>query len=457
MQIKSSKQTNKMVQVKVNFSKVSPFASSQEIEGLSQTAKKCNQTLHNGSGKGNDFLGWVTLPYEISREQIADINNAAAVISKDVDTVVVIGIGGSYLGAKAVIDGLSNSFAPYMKGKHPHIIFAGQNIGEDYHAELLEYIKTRSVACVVISKSGTTTEPAIAFRLIKQHIEERYGKEEATRRIVAITDESKGALRQLANAEGYKTFVIPDNVGGRFSVLTPVGLLPIAIAGFDIAQLVDGAKQMAEQCKPEVSFEQNPAEQYAAARNVLYSKGKKVEMLVNFAPKLHYFGEWWKQLFGESEGKENKGIFPAAADFSTDLHSMGQYIQEGERILFETFLAVEKVNHTLLVPSDKDNRDKLNFLADKNINYVNKMAELGTIIAHQDGGVPAIRVNIEKLDEANLGGLIYFFEKACGISGYVLNVNPFDQPGVEAYKANMFALLDKPGFEEEGKRLRARL
>lgn len=344
-----------------------------------------------------------------------------------------------------------------MKGKHPHIIFAGQNIGEDYHAELLEYIKTRSVACVVISKSGTTTEPAIAFRLIKQHIEERYGKEEAKRRIVAITDESKGALRQLANAEGYKTFVIPDNVGGRFSVLTPVGLLPIAIAGFDIAQLVDGAKQMAEQCKPEVSFEQNPAEQYAAARNILYSKGKKVEMLVNFAPKLHYFGEWWKQLFGESEGKENKGIFPAAADFSTDLHSMGQYIQEGERILFETFLAVEKVNHTLLVPSDKDNRDKLNFLADKNIDSVNKMAELGTIIAHQDGGVPAIRVNIEKLDEANLGGLIYFFEKACGISGYVLNVNPFDQPGVEAYKANMFALLDKPGFEEEGKRLRARL
>lgn len=446
-----------MVKVNLDLSKLASFASKQEIEGLSLKAKESNKALHNGTKQGSDFLGWVNLPYEITKEQIADLNQSAATLSKDVDTVVVIGIGGSYLGAKAVIDALSNSFAQYTQGKHPHIIFAGHNIGEDYHAELLEYIKTRSVSCIVISKSGTTTEPAIAFRLIKQHIEDKYGKEEARRRIVAITDESKGALRQLANTEGYKTFVIPDSVGGRYSVLTPVGLLPIAVAGFDIAQLVEGAKQMAEQCKPEVAFEQNQAEQYAAARNVLYAKGKKIEMLVNFNPKLHFFAEWWKQLFGESEGKENKGIYPAAADFSTDLHSMGQYIQEGERILFETFVSVGKTNETLLVPSDKENLDKLNFLAGKHIDEVNKMAELGTILAHMDGGVPAIHLKIDKIDELNLGGLIYFFEKACGISGYVLDVNPFNQPGVEAYKSNMFALLDKPGFEEESKKIKERL
>ncbi len=446
-----------MVKVNVDLSKTAPFATTQEIEGLSQLAKKSNEALHEGTGKGNDFLGWVNLPFEITNEQITDINQTAATLSKDVDVVVVIGIGGSYLGAKSVIDSLSNSFSPYIKGTHPHIVYAGQNIGEDYHAELLDYLKTQSVGCIVISKSGTTTEPALAFRLIKQHIEEKYGKAEAKRRIVAITDESKGALRQLANIEGYKTFVIPDNIGGRFSVLTPVGLLPIAVAGFDIAKLAEGAKQMAEQCKPAVAFAQNPAEQYASVRNVLYSKGKKIEMLVNFNPKLHFMAEWWKQLYGESEGKENKGLFPASADFSTDLHSMGQYIQEGERILFETFLAIEKVNRDLRVPADKENLDKLNFLADKHIDDVNKMAELGTIIAHIDGGVPAIRLNIEKIDELNLGGLIYFFEKACGISGYMLDVNPFDQPGVEAYKANMFALLEKPGFEEEGKKTRARL
>jgi len=446
-----------MVKVKVNLSKVAPFATAQEVEGLSQLAKQSNKQLHDGTSKGSDFLGWVTLPYEITSEQIADIKSTASSISSNVDVVVVIGIGGSYLGAKSVIEALSNSFAPYIQGKHPHVIFAGQNIGEDYHAELLDYIKTKSAACVVISKSGTTTEPAIAFRLIKNHIEEKYGKDEAKRRIVAITDESKGALRQLANAEGYKTFVIPDNVGGRYSVLTPVGLLPIAVAGFDIAKLVEGARLMAEQCKPEIAFAQNPAEQYATIRNVLYKKGKKIEMLVNFNSKLHFMSEWWKQLYGESEGKENKGIFPAAADFSTDLHSMGQYIQEGERILFETFLGIENVSRDLRVPMDKENLDMLNFLADKHIDDVNKMAELGTILAHIDGGVPAIRLGIEKVDETNLGSLIYFFEKACGISGYMLGVNPFNQPGVEAYKANMFALLDKPGFEEEGKKLRARL
>ena len=446
-----------MVKVNVDLSKTAPFVAAPEIEGLSHLAKESNKALHNGTGKGNDFLGWVNLPFEITNEHILDIKQAAATLSKDVDVVVVIGIGGSYLGAKAVIDALSNSFSQYSKGAHPHIVYAGQNIGEEYHAELLDFIKTQSVSCIVISKSGTTTEPAIAFRLIKQHIEEKYGKEEAKRRIVAITDESKGALRQLADTEGYKTFVIPDNVGGRYSVLTPVGLLPIAVAGFDIAKLVEGARLMAEQCKPEIAFAQNPAEQYATIRNVLYKKGKKIEMLVNFNSKLHFMSEWWKQLYGESEGKENKGIFPAAADFSTDLHSMGQYIQEGERILFETFLGIENVSRDLRVPMDKENLDMLNFLADKHIDDVNKMAELGTILAHIDGGVPAIRLGIEKVDETNLGSLIYFFEKACGISGYMLGVNPFNQPGVEAYKANMFALLDKPGFEEEGKKLRARL
>jgi len=446
-----------MVKVNVDLSKTAPFVAAPEIEGLSHLAKESNKALHNGTGKGNDFLGWVNLPFEITNEHILDIKQAAATLSKDVDVVVVIGIGGSYLGAKAVIDALSNSFSQYTKGAHPHIVYAGQNIGEEYHAELLDFIKTQSVSCIVISKSGTTTEPAIAFRLIKQHIEEKYGKEEAKRRIVAITDESKGALRQLADTEGYKTFVIPDNVGGRYSVLTPVGLLPIAVAGFDIAKLVEGARLMAEQCKPEIAFAQNPAEQYATIRNVLYKKGKEIEMLVNFNSKLHFMSEWWKQLYGESEGKENKGIFPAAADFSTDLHSMGQYIQEGERILFETFLGIENVSRDLRVPMDKENLDMLNFLADKHIDDVNKMAELGTILAHIDGGVPAIRLGIEKVDETNLGSLIYFFEKACGISGYMLGVNPFNQPGVEAYKANMFALLDKPGFEEEGKKLRARL
>ncbi len=446
-----------MVKVNVDLSKTAPFVAAPEIEGLSHLAKESNKALHNGTGKGNDFLGWVNLPFEITNEHILDIKQAAATLSKDVDVVVVIGIGGSYLGAKAVIDALSNSFSQYTKGAHPHIVYAGQNIGEEYHAELLDFIKTQSVSCIVISKSGTTTEPAIAFRLIKQHIEEKYGKEEAKRRIVAITDESKGALRQLADTEGYKTFVIPDNVGGRYSVLTPVGLLPIAVAGFDIAKLVEGARLMAEQCKPEIAFAHNPAEQYATIRNVLYKKGKKIEMLVNFNSKLHFMSEWWKQLYGESEGKENKGIFPAAADFSTDLHSMGQYIQEGERILFETFLGIENVSRDLRVPMDKENLDMLNFLADKHIDDVNKMAELGTILAHIDGGVPAIRLGIEKVDETNLGSLIYFFEKACGISGYMLGVNPFNQPGVEAYKANMFALLDKPGFEEEGKKLRARL
>ena len=445
-----------MVKIKVNLGKTESFVSHAEVESLSQLSKKSNQALHDGTGKGSDFIGWVNLPFEITKEQIEDINATSQNLSKNIDVVVVIGIGGSYLGAKAVIEALSNSFELKVKN-HPQVVFAGQNIGEDYHYELLEYLKDKSVATIVISKSGTTTEPAIAFRLIKKMIEDKYGKKDAKHRIVAITDESKGALRQLADTEGYKTFVIPDNVGGRFSVLTPVGLLPIAVAGFDISKLIQGAQEMAKQCEPTAPFNQNPAEQYAAIRNALYSKGKKIEMLVNFNSKLHFFGEWWKQLFGESEGKEHKGIFPAAADFSTDLHSMGQYIQEGERILFETFIGVEKMKYTLHVPIDADNLDNLNFLGKKNIDSVNKMAELGTILAHVDGGIPVIGIEIEKLDELNLGSLIFFFEKSCGISGYMLGVNPFDQPGVEAYKANMFALLDKPGFEEEGKKLREKL
>jgi glucose-6-phosphate isomerase len=370
----------------------------------------------------------------------------------------VIGIGGSYLGSKAVIDALSDSFSQ-IKGSFevPNIVFAGQNISEDYLYELRDLLEYKEWACVVISKSGTTTEPAVAFRLLKQDLEERYGVEEARKRIIAITDAEKGALHTLAKAEGYKMYVIPDDIGGRYSVLTPVGLLPIAMAGLNIRELVQGAKDMEKLCNAEVSFENNPAARYAAVRNLLYKKGKKVEILVNYNPKLHYFAEWWKQLYGESEGKDEKGIFPASVDFSSDLHSMGQYIQQGERILFETVLSISNVNYEVRVPEDKDNLDKLNFLAGKRVDEVNKMAELGTMIAHVDGGVPNMRIKVPQLNEYYLGQLIYFFEKACGISGYALGVNPFDQPGVEAYKKNMFALLEKPGYEKETEEIKKRL
>jgi glucose-6-phosphate isomerase len=370
----------------------------------------------------------------------------------------VIGIGGSYLGSKAVIDALSDSFSQ-IKGSFevPNIVFAGQNISEDYFYELRDLLEYKEWACVVISKSGTTTEPAVAFRLLKQDLEERYGVEEARKRIIAITDAEKGALHTLAKAEGYKMYVIPDDIGGRYSVLTPVGLLPIAMAGFNIRELVQGAKDMEKLCSAEVPFENNPAARYAAVRNLLYKKGKKVEILVNYNPKLHYFAEWWKQLYGESEGKDQKGIFPASVDFSSDLHSMGQYIQEGERILFETVLSITNVNYEIRVPEDKENLDKLNFLAGKRVDEVNKMAELGTMIAHVAGGVPNMRIKVPQLNEYYLGQLIYFFEKACGISGYALGVNPFDQPGVEAYKKNMFALLEKPGYEKETEEIKKRL
>lgn len=448
-----------MTNISLNLGKVYDFVSSDEIVAYKKAAEQQNIALHEKTGKGNDFLGWVELPSSISEATLDEAEKVALKLqSKHLEVFVVIGIGGSYLGSKAVIDALSDSFSQ-IKGSFeaPIVLFAGQNISEDYLFELRDLLDSKEWACAIISKSGTTTEPALAFRLLKQDLEEKYGVEEARKRIIAITDAERGALHGLAVEEGYKTFVIPDDIGGRYSVLTPVGLIAIAIAGFDIRELVKGAKSMEIACGVDVPFEENIAAQYAAARNALYKTGKKVEIMVNFNPKLHFFAEWWKQLYGESEGKESKGIFPASVDFSSDLHSMGQYIQEGERILFETVLSVENVNNEVLVPEDKADLDKLNFLSGKRVDYVNKMAELGTSIAHVDGGVPNIRISIPQLNEYYLGQLIYFFEIACGISGYLLDVNPFDQPGVEAYKKNMFALLEKPGFEKETAAIKARL
>ena len=448
-----------MTNISLHLEKIYDFVSNDEIVAYKKVAEQQNVALHEKTGKGNDFLGWVDLPSSISEATLDEVEKVALKLqSKHLEVFVVIGIGGSYLGSKAVIDALSDSFS-HIKGsfESPIVLFAGQNISEDYLFELRELLDSKEWACAIISKSGTTTEPALAFRLLKQDLEDRYGVEEARKRIVAITDAERGALRTLANEEGYKTFVIPDDIGGRYSVLTPVGLIAIGIAGFNIRELVKGAKSMELACGTDIPFEENIAAQYAAARNALYKKGKKVEIMVNYNPKLHFFAEWWKQLYGESEGKESKGIFPASVDFSSDLHSMGQYIQEGERILFETVLSVENVNYEILVPDDKADLDKLNFLAGKRVDYINKMAELGTSIAHVDGGVPNIRINIPQLNEYYLGQLIYFFEIACGISGYILDVNPFDQPGVEAYKKNMFALLEKPGFEKETAAIKARL
>ena len=446
-----------MNNLKLNLEGVYPFVSKEKVYAFKAKVEESQRLLHSKTGKGNDFLGWLHLPSSITTEHLGSIKKTAEALSKNTEVVVVIGIGGSYLGAKAVIDALSHSFSQlFNDGKHPHVVFAGQNIGEDYHYELLELLEKKSSSAIVISKSGTTTEPALAFRLIKSHLEAKNGKATAKNRIVAITDESKGALRTLATQEGYTTYVIPDDVGGRYSVLTPVGLLPIAVAGLDIAELVRGAQDM-EKFLMDAPFEQNPAMLYAAVRNALYAEGKHMEILANFDPKLHFMTEWWKQLYGESEGKENKGIFTAGVDFTTDLHSMGQYIQEGERFFFETVVSVVKGKHKLQIPTDSANLDQLNFLASKSITEINKMAELGTKIAHIDGGVPNINIEIPELSEYNLCAMIYFFEKACALSGYTLGVNPFDQPGVEAYKKNMFALLNKPGFEKEGDMLRKRL
>lgn len=433
--------------------------SKEKIAEYKEKAIRCISALHEGTGKGSDFLGWLHLPSSIDEAQFAEIENTAKLFQKSCEVVVVIGIGGSYLGAKAVIDALSNSLDWLQKvRKSPIIVYAGHNISEDYLFELQEFLKDKKFGIISISKSGTTTEPALAFRLLKTQLEEQQGKAEAKKLIVAITDRSKGALRKLAEQEGYKTFVIEDNIGGRYSVLTPVGLLPIATAGFDIRQLVAGATFMESLCGMDTPFEKNPAAQYAVVRNELYQqKGKKIEILVNFHPKLHYVSEWWKQLYGESEGKDHKGIFPAAVDFTTDLHSMGQWIQEGERSIFETVISIKEPNHLKTVPFDPENLDGLNYLSGKRVDEVNKMAELGTMIAHVDGGVPNLKVEMPKLNEYYLGELLYFFEKACGISGYLLGVNPFDQPGVEAYKKNMFALLEKPGYEQETKAIKEKL
>ncbi len=430
-----------------------------ELKELVSLAREAHQELQNGTCPGNDFLGWMHLPSGTPQELINDIKATAQTLRANCDTIVVAGIGGSYLGARAVIEALGNSFEWLTnEGQNPVILFAGNNISEDYLYEMSQYLKTRKFGIINISKSGTTTETALAFRLLRRQCEEQRGVEEARKVIVAITDAKRGAARMMATQEGYKTFVIPDNVGGRFSVLTPVGLLPIACAGYDIEALMQGAVAMEKQCGCDVPFENNPAQQYAVVRNYFYQQaGRKIEILVNFHPKLHYVNEWWKQLYGESEGKDGKGIFPAAVDFTTDLHSMGQWIQDGERTIFETVISVKQPNHSVVVPADSQNLDGLNFLAGKRVDEVNKMAELGTCLAHMDGGVPNLHVTIDKLDAFNIGSLLYFFEIACGISGLLLKVNPFDQPGVEAYKKNMFALLGKPGYEAESEAIKARL
>ena len=447
-----------MENIKLDINKSLGFISKDKLAAYEPQVRACMETLEKGTGLGNDFLGWLHLPSSITKEHLDDLKATAQVLRENCEVVVVAGIGGSYLGARAVIEAMSNSFLWLQEKKagQPTIIFAGHNIGEDYLYELTSFLKDKKFGVINISKSGTTTETALAFRLLKKQCEDQRGKEMARKVIVAVTDAKKGAARVTADKEGYKSFIIPDNVGGRFSVLTPVGLLPIAVAGVDIDQLVEGARKMEEVCANENMME-NPAALYAATRNELYQSGKKIEILVNFQPKLHYFMEWWKQLYGESEGKDHKGIYPSSVDFSTDLHSMGQWIQEGERTIFETVISIENPEHTLQVPSDSENLDGLNFLAGKRVDEVNKMAELGTQLAHVDGGVPNMRLIVPELNEYYLGEIIYFFEKACGISGYLLGVNPFNQPGVEAYKKNMFALLNKPGYEEESKAIQARL
>lgn len=448
-----------MKSISLNITKAASFLAEGAVKAYEPKVKAAQEALENGTCEGNDFLGWLHLPSSITPDFLNEIQAVANTLREKCEVVVVAGIGGSYLGARAVIEGLGNSFAWLVNDKkNPTILFAGNNIGEDYLFELTSFLKDKKFGVINISKSGTTTETALAFRLLKKQCEEQRGKEEAKDVIVAVTDAKKGAARTCADKEGYKSFIIPDNVGGRFSVLTPVGLLPIAVAGFDVKQLVAGAADMEKACGKDVAFEENPAAIYAATRQALYTQaGKKIEIVCNFQPKLHYFAEWWKQLYGESEGKDQKGIFPAACDFTTDLHSMGQWIQQGERSIFETVISVETPNEKLLFPHDDENLDGLNFLEGKRVDEVNKMAELGTRLAHVDGGVPNILVNVPELNAYYLGQLIYFFEKACGISGLLEEVNPFNQPGVEAYKKNMFALLNKPGYEAESKAIQERL
>lgn len=442
--------------ITLNLKNAGKFVSYEEIVALAQQSLRHLDNLNNGTGAGNDFLGWLSLPDDIIT-QLDAIGKAAARLRSLSDTTVVIGIGGSYLGARAVIEGLSHSFMPAMKQKQHEVIFAGQNICEDYMSDLIDLLDERNYSIVVISKSGTTTEPAIAFRILKNHLGKKTGKAGCAERIIAITDRQKGALKKMADVNGYETFVIPDNVGGRYSVLTPVGLLPVALAGFDFRLLVEGAKSMEKLTRHNRNAASNPALLYASARNLIMQTGRSIEIMAGFTPRLHFLAEWWKQLYGESEGKEGKGLFPASVDFTTDLHSMGQYIQEGQRILFETIISVENPRKKVLVPEENDDSDQLNYIAGRRLSEVNINAELGTTLAHNDGGVPIITISVPELSEYHLGQLIYFFEIACAVSGYILDVNPFDQPGVEAYKTNMFALLNKPGSEEESKKIRERL
>ncbi len=443
-----------MKNITLDYKKALGFFSEEEIANIKSQVETAHNTLHNKTGAGNDFLGWVDLPRNYDREEFARIKAAAEKIRSNSDVLIVIGIGGSYLGAKAAIDFLNGPF--YNFESKTQIFFAGNSISPNYINGLLRSIEGKDVSVNIISKSGTTTEPAIAFRIFKNYLEERYGKEEAKNRIFATTDKARGALKNLADSEGYETFVVPDDVGGRYSVLTAVGLLPIAVSGADIDKLMEGAKD-ATDLYANSNLDENECYQYAAIRNILYRKNKTIEMLVNYEPELQYFIEWWKQLYGESEGKDNKGIFPAGASFSTDLHSMGQYIQDGIRNIFETVLYVENSKEDITVNEDADNVDGLNFLAGKTVDFVNKKAFEGTLLAHTDGGVPNLILKLKALDEYTLGQLVYFFEKACGISGYILGVNPFNQPGVESYKKNMFALLGKPGYESEKEALEKRL
>lgn len=443
-----------MEKVSFSFKNALGFMKNEEVEMLAPAVKSAHEMLHNKTCAGNDFLGWVNLPKDYDKEEFARIKKAADKIRSDSDVLVVVGIGGSYLGARAAIEFINSPMHNFTK--KPMILFAGNSISSGYLAEIMDIIKDKQVSVNVISKSGTTTEPAIAFRILKKFMEDKYGKEEASKRIYATTDKAKGALKKLSDEEGYETFVVPDDVGGRFSVLTAVGLLPIAVSGADISAIMQGA---ADACTDfnNSDLMSNPCYQYAAVRNCLYAKGKTTEIMVNYEPALHYFNEWWKQLYGESEGKDQKGIFPAGVDFSTDLHSMGQYIQDGGRFIFETVLNVKKVSRDITIEATEDNLDGLNFLAGKTVSYVNSMAAAGTTLAHNDGGVPINYVDIPELNEYNFGYLVYFFEKACGISGALLGVNPYNQPGVEAYKKNMFALLGKPGYEDMQKVLNDRL
>jgi glucose-6-phosphate isomerase len=442
--------------ISINLKNAVDFVSYEEVIALAQQSVRHLDSLKAGTGAGSDFLGWLSLPDDIL-PQLDRIEKVSKHLQSISDLTVIIGIGGSYLGSRAVIEALTHSFNTLRKEKHHEIIFAGQNISEDYLSELIEILDIRNYSIVVISKSGVTTEPAIAFRILRNHLEKKVGKIEAAGRIVAITDSKKGALRPLADANGYETFVIPDNIGGRYSVLTPAGLLPVALSGIDIRMLVQGAKSMEQITRQNKNAVSNPSLLYAAARNLIMRTGKTTEIMIIYTPKLHYFAEWWKQLFGESEGKDGKGIFPAAVDFTTDLHSLGQYIQDGQRIMFETVLSVINPGRNLTVPKENDDLDQLNYLSGKRLSEVDHNAEAGTILAHHDGNVPIMILSVPELNEYYIGQLFYFFELACAVSGYILDVNPFDQPGVEAYKKNMFALLSKPGFEEAGKKLRERL